>query len=934
MESQLSLLSSLNDDSKHEDFIQPHYKESYRIAIDSLVKEGPEKYREVLKAEQIGDFLSEQEITYIQKNIRLPVANSNSTEDVDGCLDNTISSGTYWPTHSDLAAPDLDLGWPECLPSGGTNIELLYHPPRLNSPTIKEVVRKQIQEARQVIAVAMDIFTDVNIFKELVDAAVRGVPVYVLLDDFGLQSFLTMAEKQDVQIQRLRNMRVRTVKGHEYLCKSGARFLGAMAQKFLLVDCQTVMFGSYSFSWSFEKIHLSMVQVITGQLVQLYDEEFRTLYARSTVPTELSPTEGRSNGSAPVSGFKAQCGQAFERSDHLRHTLDTVFMRACGKGFNGKISSGDKDEDPLARMAHEPRPMYDHGVNARAHAQHHQPTDTLSFLKRHSYAGEKQEASFTPYHPKYVASNWNVAGEGALWHGTSGRNEHFSRGIGDPLKPAQLGQVYERGSANLRQSFHGNDKHVLSMQQNLPSLDRTTKSFLRTWRIESYLNNNDSPLGESTDYQDQYEALESKPSSYMSSRLRSPIILTSTIPEQPETNTNSHNSSTAGAFNTHTNTSFYSSMQWQPTSKLDSRTRQEEYMLKRRSLQILDDPQNNLGSPFRDPFQTSYASLGRPKGTLSQKTRDILQEEMFKRHSVADPRMNMQYSSKEEPLPRHRYGLVGRGQGDRRMLDNHGAGMHHPSSNLKEDQRSASHSNVKEAEGRGFLPPMWQEPPSRTVSVSALTTSDKDPPQKSSHLDSPRFFKKSTKKIKSLLNIPEKKGGSSHKSESNPKMDGSSDTLLSEDQGQVGRKERGAYPSLNENHFTHDAGKSSTPRFGTEDLEQNGAMPWREVHLTRVGKHPSNLGTEPKPRGQREDQLYSRYEPFSALEKKQPPTDNFRKISLNAPTSERSRNLINQTRGSPPGDHYGSAGPLTHTSHDNKLGRFIQRVGHLLQKNK
>ncbi|KAJ8359986.1 hypothetical protein SKAU_G00165110 [Synaphobranchus kaupii] len=45
-----------------------------------------------------------------------------------------------------------------------------------------------------------------------------------------------------------------------------------MEQKFLLVDCQTVLFGSYSFTWSFEKIHLSMVQVITGQLVQLYDE--------------------------------------------------------------------------------------------------------------------------------------------------------------------------------------------------------------------------------------------------------------------------------------------------------------------------------------------------------------------------------------------------------------------------------------------------------------------------------------------------------------------------------------------------------------------------------------------------------------------------------------------------------------------------------------
>lgn len=50
----------------------------------------------------------------------------------------------------------------------------------------------------------MDMFTDVDIFKEIVDASIRGVPVYVLLDDFHLKNFLTMAENQDVKIQQLR----------------------------------------------------------------------------------------------------------------------------------------------------------------------------------------------------------------------------------------------------------------------------------------------------------------------------------------------------------------------------------------------------------------------------------------------------------------------------------------------------------------------------------------------------------------------------------------------------------------------------------------------------------------------------------------------------------------------------------------------------------
>lgn len=56
----------------------------------------------------------------------------------------------------------------------------------------------------QVIAIVMDVFTDIDIFKEAVDASIRGVPVYVLLDDFHLKSFLTMAENQDVKIQQLR----------------------------------------------------------------------------------------------------------------------------------------------------------------------------------------------------------------------------------------------------------------------------------------------------------------------------------------------------------------------------------------------------------------------------------------------------------------------------------------------------------------------------------------------------------------------------------------------------------------------------------------------------------------------------------------------------------------------------------------------------------
>lgn len=56
----------------------------------------------------------------------------------------------------------------------------------------------------QVIAIVMDIFTDVDIFKEIVEASTRGISVYLLLDESNFDHFLKMTEKQNCQVQRLR----------------------------------------------------------------------------------------------------------------------------------------------------------------------------------------------------------------------------------------------------------------------------------------------------------------------------------------------------------------------------------------------------------------------------------------------------------------------------------------------------------------------------------------------------------------------------------------------------------------------------------------------------------------------------------------------------------------------------------------------------------
>ena len=148
---EFSMLSSLRGEFKSEDYIQPHYKETYRLAIDRLVSDGRDSYQEFLKGERIGSFLSEDELLFITSNAeQLPP--QKHTEEKDEPSDSQSSSGTYWPLHSDVDTPDLDLGWPDVIHENlQTNIDLLFHPPRQNNPSIKDMIRKLIQDARQVI---------------------------------------------------------------------------------------------------------------------------------------------------------------------------------------------------------------------------------------------------------------------------------------------------------------------------------------------------------------------------------------------------------------------------------------------------------------------------------------------------------------------------------------------------------------------------------------------------------------------------------------------------------------------------------------------------------------------------------------------------------------------------------------------------------------
>lgn len=50
----------------------------------------------------------------------------------------------------------------------------------------------------------MDVFTDVDIFKEIITATLRGVAVYILLDDSHFSSFLAMSLRVGINVQDLK----------------------------------------------------------------------------------------------------------------------------------------------------------------------------------------------------------------------------------------------------------------------------------------------------------------------------------------------------------------------------------------------------------------------------------------------------------------------------------------------------------------------------------------------------------------------------------------------------------------------------------------------------------------------------------------------------------------------------------------------------------
>ncbi|KAG7504505.1 hypothetical protein JOB18_010446 [Solea senegalensis] len=265
-----------------------YYSEEQRAALEQLLRNGDGAFKMRLKEDNVKDFLSAREVKTIRKTFHEFDTDSDSEagEHDKSKESSSADSGvhsTYWPQMSDTEVPSLDLGWSGSsgVYKGVTRVSVFTHPPKEPGPHIKEVVRRLIQESHKVIAIVMDLLTDMQILQDLLDASARrGVAVYAVLEAQGVPYFLDMCARLQVNAVHLRNLRVRMVRGAG-LALSFGKLPGSLCSKYMLVDGEKVMFGSYSFTWTSSRIDRNTITVMSGQIVDFFDNDFRELYAVS-----------------------------------------------------------------------------------------------------------------------------------------------------------------------------------------------------------------------------------------------------------------------------------------------------------------------------------------------------------------------------------------------------------------------------------------------------------------------------------------------------------------------------------------------------------------------------------------------------------------------------------------------------------------------------
>uniref|UniRef100_A0A3B3Y1V9 Scaffolding anchor of CK1 domain-containing protein n=1 Tax=Poecilia mexicana TaxID=48701 RepID=A0A3B3Y1V9_9TELE len=282
--SQIQCLDDSNVNPRiHESKPEFFYCEEQRLALEALLRDGREAFAKYLEARGLRGFLSDLEQETLTAALE-PFDPDTELFSGEGEDEPEPLSLQYWPDVSDTSIPQMDLGWPDSESYRGVTRTTVYtQPPMEGQAHIKEVVRKMIAQAQKVIAVVMDVFTDVDIFRDLLDAGFkRKVSVYILLERTMLPHFLSMCQRKC--LFAFQHLRVRCTEGAEFYSRYCTRVKGQLGHRFMFIDGDKAVSGSYRsvFTWMSSRLDRNLITVTTGQAVDAFDQVFRYLYVTSS----------------------------------------------------------------------------------------------------------------------------------------------------------------------------------------------------------------------------------------------------------------------------------------------------------------------------------------------------------------------------------------------------------------------------------------------------------------------------------------------------------------------------------------------------------------------------------------------------------------------------------------------------------------------------
>lgn len=157
---------SLNEDivflPLHETSPEFLYSENERLAVERLLNAGPEAFYSSGRTMHSGCFLSAEEVSEITswaQDYHLSPLQMQREEngDEDECRPEMEDfSSTYFPSHSDTPAPNLELGWPEKSPwREKDSVKVYTSPAAEGEPSVRELIRRHLQMAMQVCTLVL-----------------------------------------------------------------------------------------------------------------------------------------------------------------------------------------------------------------------------------------------------------------------------------------------------------------------------------------------------------------------------------------------------------------------------------------------------------------------------------------------------------------------------------------------------------------------------------------------------------------------------------------------------------------------------------------------------------------------------------------------------------------------------------------------------------